>query len=230
MKSNIKSARTSWWSDPVRRMQAVNGIAHTCARLGEVFLWISFAIGPVLLGIAVLSPQSLELGREGETAVVHFGVWNFEIDGQVLDTSIRLSTFGGSDQVSIPALVITVLSTMLVIAMFALSFHEVGSTCSELYRWNVARAENRDRDYFSDEMESPFRSALIARMRRIGMYLIIAPLGGFATSLLGFFVVGAVSIGFSYGILCIMLGLVALSLAHVFSYGGELQREVDGLL
>ncbi|KAB8287137.1 hypothetical protein [Bifidobacterium avesanii] len=87
------------------------------------------------------------------------------------------------------------------------------------------------------DLFSPFEAGLAAPLRRIGRLLIAVPVAAGAGSVLALVlsaltgrsnlnVTPQLSVIGTY----LMVGALALLVAHVFDYGGELQRDVDGLL
>ena len=78
--------------------------------------------------------------------------------------------------------------------------------------------------------QTPFQPDNIRMVREIGIYLIAIPIIGLIMSVIARLAMSGVEIESSMDMHFIMVGLVIICLSRYFSYGMELQNEVDGLV
>ena len=82
----------------------------------------------------------------------------------------------------------------------------------------------------SAQTGSPFQSANVRRIERIGWLAIISPIVGWALTLLCKFILGDTMVEPSLDITGLAMGLMVLILSRFFAYGVSLQNDVDGLV
>lgn len=80
------------------------------------------------------------------------------------------------------------------------------------------------------DSNTPFQSDIIRMLREIGIFLILIPVIGLIMSVIIRLVFGADNVEISMRLDNILIGILVLSLSRIFSYGTELQKDVDGLL
>ena len=76
----------------------------------------------------------------------------------------------------------------------------------------------------------PFQKDIARMVREIGIFFISMPVVGFLLSIAIRLVMGPEIAEISVDIGSVVIGIVVLCLSEVFTYGQELQEEVDGLL
>ncbi len=87
-------------------------------------------------------------------------------------------------------------------------------------------------EYKHAESSSPFQKDVVRRVREIGIFAIAMPIIGFVITTivtavsLANGIISEVSVSFDG----VVVGLVCLCLTQIFSYGANLEEEVDGLL
>ncbi len=86
--------------------------------------------------------------------------------------------------------------------------------------------------YKHAESSSPFQKDVVRRVREIGIFAIAMPVVGFIiTSIItGVSLANGIVSEVSVSIDGFVIGLVCLCLTQIFSYGAQLEEEVDGLL
>lgn len=82
----------------------------------------------------------------------------------------------------------------------------------------------------SAQTGSPFQSANVQRIERIGWLAIISPIVGWLLTLLCKFILGDTLVEPSLNITGLVMGLMVLILSRFFAYGVSLQNDVDGLV
>ncbi|MBQ8057084.1 MAG: DUF2975 domain-containing protein [Ruminococcus sp.] len=79
---------------------------------------------------------------------------------------------------------------------------------------------------------SPFQKDVVRRVREMGIFAISMPIIGFiiTTIITGVSLANGIESEVSVSLEGIIIGLVCLCLSQIFSYGANLEEEVDGLL
>lgn len=117
------------------------------------------------------------------------------------------------------AYVLTYIESVIVLCMHAFVFRNVGL---------IVKISQGKTKY--TEGETPFQKGIILRLKKIGILLISAELLHFVTGLVIRFLLGmeGAEPGFDMGTL--LVGAIAFCLAQCFSYGEEMQKDVEGLV
>ncbi len=86
--------------------------------------------------------------------------------------------------------------------------------------------------YEKAESTSPFQKDVVKRVKKIGIFSIAMPVLGFVTTAIVYVVslINGNAVDVSVSLEGIVIGLVCLCLSQIFSYGAQLEEEVDGLL
>ncbi len=79
---------------------------------------------------------------------------------------------------------------------------------------------------------SPFQDEVVKRVKKIGILSIATPIWGFIVTTIIYIVslINGNPVDVSVSIDGVIIGLVCLCLTQIFSYGANLEKEVDGLL
>ena len=86
--------------------------------------------------------------------------------------------------------------------------------------------------YEKAESSSPFQKDVVKRVKRIGILSIAMPVFSFALTSIVYVVslINGTPVSVSVSLEGVIIGLVCLCLTQIFSYGAQLEEEVDGLL
>ena len=86
--------------------------------------------------------------------------------------------------------------------------------------------------YEKAESTSPFQKDVVNRVKKIGILSIAMPVVGFVVTTIVYVVslFNGNPVDVSFSLEGIVIGLVCLCLTQIFSYGAQLEEEVDGLL
>lgn len=82
----------------------------------------------------------------------------------------------------------------------------------------------------STETGSPFQSANVKRIERIGWLAIVSPIVGWLLTMLCKLILGDTMMEPSLDLTGLVMGLMVLILSRFFAYGVSLQNDVDGLV
>ncbi len=87
-------------------------------------------------------------------------------------------------------------------------------------------------EYKHAKSSSPFQKDVVRRVKEIGIFAIAMPVVGFVitTIITAVSFVTGVSSEVSVSLDGVIIGLICLCLTQIFSYGAQLEEEVDGLL
>ena len=77
---------------------------------------------------------------------------------------------------------------------------------------------------------TPFQHDITRMVREIGIFYISVPVIGLIMSVIARMVIGYETAEISMSLSGLISGILILCLSQVFSYGMELQKDVDGLL
>lgn len=86
--------------------------------------------------------------------------------------------------------------------------------------------------YEKAESTSPFQKDVVKRVKRIGILSIAIPVFSFVLTAIVYVVslFKGIPVDVSVSLEGVVIGLVCLCLTQIFSYGAQLEKEVDGLL
>ena len=86
--------------------------------------------------------------------------------------------------------------------------------------------------YEKAESTSPFQKDVVKRVKKIGILSIAIPVFSFALTAIVYVVslINGTPVDVSVSLEGVVIGLVCLCLTQIFSYGAQLEEEVDGLL
>ena len=212
----------------------LNAFALIIARIAEVVFALAAALHLTALTMFCINPGMFAGQDDGSnTSITTQGDGiRIGINGMVLDNEIRLLSWDG--RISTPAVIVVSVGVTVVAVLFALVFHEVATLCARLGTWQAqqGRSNGHGQNWqeASGSLSSPFDAGLGSSLRRVGWYLVAAPIVGWVTTLVSAPFSNGWSITLSVSLVILMISVLAFLLAHVFDYGAQLQIEVDGLL
>ena len=191
-------------------MKTINKIALVVSKIMEVFHWIVAAFMVAVLACSVfagdwfgsiLTDGASELGETLST-------YGFEIvavnsDGTVNMTAVALFSVGA----------------IIILSLMAMVFRNVYLILK------TAKGET----WFSDG-KTPFQKNIVRMVREIGIFSIAVPVVGLIMSIICRLVLGVETAETSVNIQGFIMGILVLCLSHIFSYGTQLQEDVDGLV
>lgn len=196
--------------------------AIVIARIAAVFLALCALIQLVIVVMFIVDMRSFRPDYSYYSVTMDAGIGTAAINGSFLDSDIRLADWT-TNAINVPVTILVGLEHIAIYTLLTLVFGELAALLAELRDWMRNRAR-----YGSET--TPFHTAPIKRLERIGWYLIATPVSALVVSLVCMPFTGvAISGGASMGLL-ILLGIVSFMFAQVFSYGAMLQNDVEGLL
>lgn len=206
------------------RLRAFNRIAWVIANVAQMLMWIAVAvtaaIAVILIVTAIKPGGPFAVSGDDDAVQTGFGDsdFHFAVHPTVLGTTFN--AVQSAQSIEWLNLALALAAAITTYALFALTLREIASMCRDLSSW----AENRPEG-------TPFVASITQRLRRAGWFMITAPLAAFALGAIAILATDrGASISVGSNAICVMVGFIMLTLAHVFDYGFQLQTEVDGLL
>ena len=182
-------------------MKWVGKTAYVLSRICEVLLWVAVAVVVVSILLSFFAVGYLDEAYADGTLTVE--------QTPLLD-EMPLAPINADGTLNGTALACFLLLCLPLIVLMALVFHEI---CGA-----IKLTRNG----------SPFQPAVVRKVRHIGYFYAAGVAVGFVLEL-----GGSVLLGASEGVINlgnIVTAFIILWLTQVFSYGAELQNDVDGLL
>ena len=187
-------------------MKTVNKIALVMSKIMEVVHWVAVAFMVAILGCALFA-----------------GGWFGGIltDG-VSELGTTLSTYGfeivavnADGTVNMTAVALFSTGAIIIISLMAMVF--------------LILKTSKGETWFSSG-KTPFQKNIVRMVREIGIFYIAVPVTGLIMSIICCLVLGVETAEISINVEGFVTGILILCLSHIFSYGTQLQEDVDGLV
>lgn len=186
-------------------MKNLNRLAMTAAKILEVIHWLGAGISVAAAAMSIFAQNTLGSLFSGFAEI---NIYGFEINllnSQGVVNIIALRTFA--------------VYSLIILSLMAMVFRNVYLI--------FKTAEGRT--WFS-KGTTPFQHDITRMVREIGIFYISVPVIGLIMSVIARMVIGNETAEISMSLSGLISGILILCLSQVFSYGMELQKDVDGLL
>lgn len=186
-------------------MKNLNRLAMTAAKILEVIHWLGAGISVAAAAMSIFAQNTLGSLFSGFAEI---NIYGFEINllnSQGMVNIIALRTFA--------------VYSLIILSLMAMVFRNVYLI--------FKTAEGRT--WFS-KGTTPFQHDITRMVREIGIFYISVPVIGLIMSVIARMVIGYETAEISMSLSGLISGILILCLSQVFSYGMELQKDVDGLL
>ncbi|NMM93189.1 DUF2975 domain-containing protein [Bifidobacterium oedipodis] len=208
----------------VARLRAFNRIAWVIANAAQMLMWVAVAVTAaiaVILIVAAMKPgEPFAVSGDGDAVQTIFGDSDFHLSIHPTVLNTTFNAVQSAQSIEWLNLALALAAAIATYALFALTLREIAGMCRDLSSW----AENRPEG-------TPFVASITQRLRRMGWFMVAVPLITFVLGAIAIFATDrGASISVGSNAICVMVGFIMLTLAHVFEYGLQLQTEVDGLL
>lgn len=187
-------------------MKKLNTLALAVSKVLEILHWIAAASMAVLL-VCVFAI------RDRVAALLAEGVAS---QGTSLETyGFELEVAGTNGDINMTGLMIFAVAAIVILSLMAMVFRNV---------YLILRA------YQKSHWRAPFQPDIIRMLREIGIFSISVPIIGFVFGIAARLLLGPDSTEAYLNVDGFVMGLLVLCLTQVFTYGAELQKDVDGLV
>lgn len=191
-------------------MKGLNKFVLVMAKALEVLHWAGSALMVVALTCSLVAKDwfqsilTLGIDDQGPTLTTYgFDIMAINTDGTLNMTAVSLFSIGA----------------IIIFALMAMVFRNI---------YLIIRTAN-GKTSFSKGV-TPFQNDIVRMMREIGIFFIASPIVGFIMSAITIFFTGIETLGASINFESLIIGIFVICLSQFFSYGKELQEDVDGLL
>ncbi len=191
------------------KSQGINKAVIIISKIIEVFCWVGVALCAVLTVVTIVGHQELYAFLTS----VDPSATTVSLQGLTLTSS---AAFGG---LTPGAFIIAWITSLLVLSLMAMIARNI----------NLVFKTSAGETWFS-QGNTPFQPDNVRMIREIGIFAIAIPVVEIAMSLVAAIVLGFDTVEINVDMTTIFFGLVALALSQYFSYGAQLETEVDGLV
>lgn len=195
----------------MKKGNKVNKTLSVISKITEIIHWIGAGISALMVFISIIdknfiSESVVEKGADFAT----FEAYSFNVNA--------LTQSGDVNHFAVTMAFVGIMITFIFMALIFRNLNIILSTIMGKYPHATST--------------SPFQKDVVRRVREMGIFAIAMPITGFITTT----IITAVSLAngiaseVSVSLDGIIIGLVCLCLSQIFSYGANLEEEVDGLL
>lgn len=191
-------------------MKGLSKFVLVMAKALEILHWAGAALMVVTLTCSWVAKDwfqsilTLGIDDQGPTLTTYgFDIMAINTDGTLNMTAVSLFSIGA----------------IIIFALMAMVFRNI---------YLIIRTAN-GKTSFSKGV-TPFQNDIVRMMREIGIFFIASPIVGFIMSAITIFFTGIETLGASINFESLIIGIFVICLSQFFSYGKELQEDVDGLL
>lgn len=187
-------------------MKKLNTFALVVSKCLEVLHWLGTASMVLLLVCSVVI-------RDKVASLLARGIAS---QGTSLATySFELEVAGTNGTISMAGLMLFCVAAIILLSLMAMVFRNV---------YLILKA------YQKSSWQSPFQPDIIRMLREIGIFSISVPVVGFVFGIAARLILGPDATEVYLNADGLVMGLLVLCLTQVFTYGAELQKDVDGLV
>lgn len=191
-------------------MKKLNTFAVVLSKILEVLHWIGAAVMASLLVITIT--MSDYLSSTLPSPVPEYGTiastYGFEVNTTNADGTLNIA-----------AITVFFIGAFIILSLMAMVFRNA---------YLVLRTA-QGKTKFS-QGSTPFQEHIVRMVREIGIFFMLIPVVSLILSIIARFVVGVENTEIVVNIQGFITGILILCLSQIFSYGTELQSDVDGLV
>lgn len=194
-------------------MKNINKITMVVAKVIEIIHWMGVFFSSLLLIFSIVAKDEVISVIESRSSIysVELNIYGFDVTA--------VNSTGETNMISVT---IFFLGAIIILALMAMVFRNIYMIIKTLI------GENK-----FTKTTTPFQQDIIRMLKEIGIFSISVPVVGLILSL----IICALSIingidgtEISVDIQGFIIGLISFSLTNIFTYGAELEKDVDGLL
>lgn len=185
-------------------------LAFAVAKCLELLHWIGAAVMAALFVCGLAARETLV------RLVVGAGV---PLDPVVATYGFGIRVTDAAGNLSVPALLLFFAASVVMLSLMAMVFRNIGLTLKTLSGTNPHTRRT-----------TPFQPDVVRMLREIGIFFLSVSAAALVFSTAARLMLGPEMAELSVDLDSLIMGLFVLCLTGVFSYGMELQSDVDGLV
>lgn len=191
-------------------MKGINKIIMVISKVLEILHWV----GSLLMAAVLVCSISAKdwLANQISDAVVKAG-------DTISTYGFELKVVGLDNNVNMTAIMLFSITAVIVLGLTAMVWRNI----------YLILKTAKGKTWFSNG-KTPFQKDVIRMVREIGIFYILIPVIGLIMSIISRIVLGVDVTEAAVDMGDIVTGILVLCLTQVFSYGAELEEDVNGLL
>lgn len=194
----------------MKQHSGLQKIALVVARCLEILHWIGFIVMAVLFVCSLVAKNQLYRLIDASSLLSDPSLATYGFDIQIADAA---------GNVSFAALSLFFIEAAIVLSLMAMIFRNIHLTLKTVSGTNPHTRRT-----------TPFQHDVVRMLREIGIFFLSVSVVGFVFSTAARLILGPEMAEVSINLDSLIMGLFVLCLTQVFSYGMELETDVDGLV
>lgn len=191
-------------------MKGINKIIMLISKVLEILHWVGSLLMAAVLVCSIAAKDWL--ANQISDAVVKAG-------DTISTYGFELKVVGLDNNVNMTAIMLFAITAVIVLGLTAMVWRNI----------YLILKTSKGKTWFSNG-KTPFQKDVIRMVREIGIFYILIPVIGLIMSIISRIVLGVDVTEAAVDMGDIVTGILVLCLTQVFSYGAELEEDVNGLL
>lgn len=191
-------------------MKGINKIIMVISKVLEILHWVGSLLMAAVLVCSIAAKDWL--ANQISDAVVKAG-------DTISTYGFELKVVGLDNNVNMTAIMLFAITAVIVLGLTAMVWRNI----------YLILKTSKGKTWFSNG-KTPFQKDVIRMVREIGIFYILIPVIGLIMSIISRIVLGVDVTEAAVDMGDIVTGILVLCLTQVFSYGAELEEDVNGLL
>ncbi|MBQ7134060.1 MAG: DUF2975 domain-containing protein [Ruminococcus sp.] len=192
----------------MKKGNKLNKTLSIISKIMEIVHWIGTGLGAIMIFVSIFNKEFVSdfiLEEGAELNAYGFNIYALTQTGEVNYFAVIMAFVG----------------MMITCALMALVFRNLDIILTTIRG-----------SYIHAKSSSPFQKDIVRRVREIGIFAIAMPIVGFIITIIttGISLANGIESEVSVSLEGVIIGLVCLCLTQIFTYGAQLEEEVDGLL
>lgn len=197
----------------MKNINEINKITMVVAKFIEIIHWMGVFFSSILLIFSIVAKDDVTSIIENRSSI-----YNIELNIYGFDVTAVTPT-GETNMISVT---LSCVCAIIILALMAMVFRNIYLIIKTLI------GENK-----FTKTTTPFQQNIIRMLKEIGMFSISVPVVGlfFGVIICALSIINGIDgTEISVDIQGFIIGLISFSLTNIFTYGAELEKDVDGLL
>lgn len=194
-------------------MKLINKLTMVLSKVFEVVHWIGAVAITIVLLLSIFNADFMStMFDEGAQ----------ELGKTLTVYGLEATVVNSAGEINMIAVILFFVASVIVFCLMAMIFRNINLIMKTINGKNKHTTST-----------SPFQECVIRMVKEIGIFSIAIPVVGFIISTIIFavsMISGIDGTELSLNFSSFILGLISLCLTNVFSYGANLEKDVDGLL
>lgn len=194
-------------------MKLINKLTMVLSKVLEVVHWIGAVSITIVLLLSIFNADFMS---------VMFTEGAQELGRTLTVYGLEATVVNSAGEINMIAVILLFVASIIVFCLMAMIFRNINLIMKTINGKNKHTTST-----------SPFQECVIRMVKEIGIFSIAIPVVGFIISTIIFavsIISGIDGTELSLNLSSFILGLISLCLTNVFSYGANLEKDVDGLL